>query len=75
MAQGVRSRDVLCPFYKGDDNRRIKCEGFLEGMVSIHLNFEEAFYLEYYMKKHCCAHYRDCEIYKLICRVRYPDDD
>lgn len=75
MAQGVRSRDVVCPFYLSDDNNRIKCEGYLEGMVSVHQNFEAPHFLIYYMRKLCCAHYWDCEIYQMINRVKYLEEE
>lgn len=75
MIPSTRSRDVVCPFYKSHDGRRIKCEGYTEGMTSMNLNYERPLYINYHMKIHCCACYRECEIYRLVSRVKYLEDE
>lgn len=74
MAKGARSRDAVCPFYKSDTDRQIKCEGYMEGMTSVALNYALPAYTTYHVSKLCCKDYRQCEIYQLIQRERYCND-
>lgn len=57
--------DVLCPFFKYDDNQRITCEGIIPHSNIRHIFHSPAAYNKH-MTEFCCNRYRDCEIAKLV---------
>jgi hypothetical protein len=46
------SKYVECPFYRSNDNNRIKCEGLSEGNA-IHLVFQDSKDKTAYMRERC----------------------
>lgn len=54
-----------CPFYRGDTQQSVICEGFLQGStVSVRFATQRD------MQKHCglfcCDMYENCEVYRMI---------
>ena len=65
---------VKCPFYQYDDGRRrITCEGVIDDSI-LALVFHNRKDYETQMTVFCCAHYRNCEIYRLLLQ-KYPDKE
>lgn len=61
MAEQRKSRDVLCPFYKGADNRAVFCEPPFEA-DSFRTRFRGKADLDRHMKQFCMDRYQYCEI-------------
>ena len=71
MADGSwRSVDAQCPFYVRDGRRTITCEGITDGEeIKRRLETDQA--CTELFRKFCGDRYEECEIYKLVCRVKY----
>lgn len=62
--------DVLCPFYKGDENRKIICEGIVD-RSTISLSFGSKTDFDIQVNSFCCARYRYCEVYRMLMASKY----
>lgn len=69
------SKYVKCPFYRSNDNNRIKCEGLSEGNA-IHLVFQDPTDKGAYMRERCYSivQCRRCEIHKVL-NGKWEEDD
>lgn len=65
MATRWESVNVQCPFYLGNDDRTIRCEGLTEG-ETVTRRFSGAVKRKACMAKCCCGKYRECPVYKLV---------
>jgi hypothetical protein len=71
MAEGTwRSVDAKCPFYIRDGRRSITCEGITEGEENKRRLQDDAMCTTVF-RTYCGDKYEECEIYKLVCRVKY----
>lgn len=68
-----RSVYVMCPFYKGNDAMKLRCESFLDGATNA-INFQSAEGLNFHMTEYCSKHFRCCELYRAIREAKYGDD-
>lgn len=68
-----RKSDVLCPFYRTDNNRTktVYCEGLVD-LSGISLRYQRMEDYDIQMREFCCKHYRKCEIYEILMR-KYED--
>ena len=72
---GIERADVICPFYRYDDGeKRIVCEG-LTDPSTLSQRFGKKKLFEQYMEHYCFRHCKDCEIFRLLLRVKYPDEE
>lgn len=67
------SKYVVCPFYRGSDSNRIRCEGLTE-KNTINLVFEDSNKQKDYKKEYCCDidNYQNCMICCMLER-KYGD--
>lgn len=61
-------RSAQCPFYKGDTERSVACEGWLEDKnVLTEVRFNGPQKKKKYTKIYCCSTgYKSCGIYKML---------
>ena len=57
-----------CPFYRGDTQQSVICEGFLpDSTVSVRFATRRD------MQRHCCVFccdkYENCEVYRMVCEA------
>lgn len=74
MATTFRSADVLCPFYRKEDNRSIYCEGIVPGSTII-FRFRGKKKFEIQHKTFCCGRYGYCEINRMLMEAKYAEED
>ena len=66
--------DVKCPFYKYLRNRGVFCDlEKVENIEFVTLSFETKKKCEEYMRQRCCEEYRECQIYRILMKEKYPD--
>lgn len=68
-----RSRDVRCPFYKGDCRCRITCEGPADSITSVSLFFLSQSDWDIHMHVFCYDRYKNCEVYQMIYQARFEE--
>ena len=68
---------VVCPFYKGEDKQKIRCEGVkvVSGGV-LHLVFEAPKDKDRHRDKVCANHIesKKCPIFKMLCDQYYSKE-
>lgn len=69
---GYERAEVICPFYRYDEQKRIVCEG-LQDQSTLSQYFSRKKRMEKYLEYYCCRHCTDCEILRMLMRVKYPD--
>ncbi|MBQ3009755.1 MAG: hypothetical protein IJD81_01040 [Oscillospiraceae bacterium] len=71
---GYERADVICPFYCYDSSKekRIVCEGVLPN-TTITQRFSRKKQWEKFIDRYCIHHCNECELFRLILRVKYPD--
>lgn len=65
MPTSWRTAEVQCPFYKHDQNAKIKCEGVVP-RTSAMMCFWSVGEKDQYMDRYCIGHYQACELYRTI---------
>lgn len=71
---GIERAEVGCPFYRYDDGeKRIVCEG-LTDPSTLSQRFGRKRYLKNYMEQYCFRRCTDCELFRLLLRVKYADE-
>ena len=74
MQLGIERADVVCPFYSYDDgDKRIVCEGLTE-RSTLSQRFAGKKLYEKHLKHYCFRHCTDCEIFRLLMRIKYADE-
>lgn len=66
------SVNVQCPFYRGNDDVSIRCEGFTGG-ETVTRRFPGAKPRKTCMERKCCGRYWDCPVYRLVNREKYGE--
>lgn len=68
------SAEIVCPMYKGEENKKLKCEGF-EANIYVHVYFSGKMQKSQYEKAYCESFkgYCNCPIYKMAAQ-RYEED-
>ena len=67
--------EVQCPFYKYDDGKqRITCEGLVDNS-SLALIYRNRSDYETQINVFCCAHYKKCEVYRMLMSAKYDEED
>ena len=56
--------NVACPFYKSEDNRKIKCEG-ISSITTLHLVFNPCSEKKGFRQNTCEGDYHKCPIARL----------
>lgn len=56
---------VKCPFFKGEEKNKIRCEGVQEGASCIQ-QYRKMEQKEKWMGRYCCENYKNCRIYKML---------
>jgi hypothetical protein len=71
ITSNYEDANVICPFYKASDARRISCEGFVDGSTLIQSYPSKE---KRDLQKHtfCDCKYKSCEVYKMLIR-KYED--
>lgn len=59
-----KAADVVCPFFIGDDNKSLTCEGFAD-KVKLRTDFATAAKKDGHMGTYCAGRYEKCMIYQL----------
>ena len=73
-----KQTDVKCPFYKYDDGKkRITCEGLIGSKEdsSLALIYRQKQDYERQINTFCCSHYTKCEVYRILMREKYEEDN
>lgn len=65
MATSYMSVHVQCPFYKGDEKKKITCEG-MDDKCNTHHQYENVTLKRKRMEKYCMKDYQKCEFYKIL---------
>ena len=65
MSTSYMSVDVKCPFYKGDDGKKLICEG-IEDKCNIHHQFENKAGKIKRMEKYCTKNFAKCRLYQIL---------
>lgn len=65
MATSYMSACVRCPFYKGDEGKRLICEG-IDKKCNIHQQYESKDDKRKRMMEYCTKNYKKCELYKIL---------
>ena len=65
MATSYMSVHVQCPFYKGDDRKKIVCEG-IDDKCNTHHQYENKEQKMKRMEQYCTKDYKKCEFYKTL---------
>lgn len=55
----LQKKDVMCPYYTGEGNLRIYCEGLCDDVSTSHAFRTKEAYLQY-RSEMCCSHYVRC---------------
>lgn len=64
--------DVQCPFYRTDSDRRITCEGIIDGStLTLYYRKKQDYKIQ--MRTFCCNHYEKCEVYRMLLQ-KYEED-
>lgn len=65
-----------CPFYRSDDRERKKiiCEGIVDKSW-LGLYFDRKKTYETQLNVFCCEHYKKCEIYRMLMKAKYDDEE
>ena len=70
-----RQIEVRCPFYQSDDSkRRIICEGIVDGST-IAVNYRRRSDLQKQISIFCSKQYCNCEIYRMLMRDKYKEEE
>ena len=70
-----RQVEVRCPFYQSDDGkRRIVCEGVVDGST-IAVNYRRRSDLQKQISIFCAKQYQNCEIYRMLMRDKYKEEE
>ena len=68
--------NVQCPFFKFDvwKQKRIVCEGFVDesSLALIYCRRED---YDTQLQVFCCEHYKNCEVYRMLCETKYDEED
>lgn len=68
------SVDVLCPFFRRDENyQKITCEGLVD-KSTLTLSFGRRKDFNIHIMTYCCKHYDKCEIHRMLMESKYEDD-
>lgn len=59
------AENVLCPFFRKNEEYRVKCEG-TENENNIHLVFGSKAKKKTFFENVCCCNYKRCRIYKML---------
>ena len=70
MATDWNDVDVLCPFYRRTEGRRISCEGLLVNSV-IQQRFRDERSKGMFMRRYCNSAWEDCPIAIMIDEAKY----
>lgn len=70
MSGSCQQSGVRCPFYTGDYNQRINCEGLVENSC-ITLFFRRRADYEERLNRYCRSDYNRCEICRMLMREKY----
>lgn len=75
MAESWRQADIVCPFFRNEDekNKSINCEGIVEGSV-ICSRFRSPKKREKQLSTFCENQYQDCVVYQAILKAKYSED-
>lgn len=65
-----------CPFYKYDDRqaKRIVCEGIVN-QSWLALNYHRKQDYDMQLTAFCCEHYKMCEIYLMLMKYKYDEEE
>ena len=66
-----QSKEVVCPFYRKEDDHKIYCEGVEDG-TSVHLAFGDKSRKISYRQKHCSCFKDDCLVRRML-NEKYDD--
>ncbi|MBO4854077.1 MAG: hypothetical protein J5482_02880 [Oscillospiraceae bacterium] len=66
-------RWVRCPFWRGDRQEVVGCEGPFDGS-GVQLTFESHGRQRRHMETFCCHHYEKCEVYRMVVEAKYPEE-
>lgn len=68
------NRKAVCPFYIGDKECKIVCEGVIDN-TTIHLNFGSREELKEYADRYCCLldNYKNCRLCDMLDLKHYKD--
>lgn len=68
--------DVQCPFFKFDDGKqkRIVCEGIIDECSLALIYRRKRDYLKQ-LDAFCCERYKYCEIYQILMKAKYDEED
>lgn len=77
MAERLKSggwgqRDVRCPFWRGETDRAVCCEGLRPGETIRRLLPDKDAKLRE-MRAFCCGGYDQCPVYGLVMGIKYRD--
>lgn len=77
MPSGSRQMKLhaRCPFYRSDDGKqKIICEGIVDdSTITLRYKFKADF--DKQTIAFCCQHYKKCEIYRMLVRDKYGDEE
>lgn len=76
MASGSFKQNLVqCPFYKEDDGwRRITCEGLVDHS-SVSLSYRNSKDYLIQLNTFCCDRYKYCEVYQMVMKTKYDEED
>jgi len=63
--RGKNTAETKCPYYISESEKKIRCEGFLEGM-QVTLNFAGSLQKEYFQETKCRGFGEGCPIKKSV---------
>lgn len=65
MADGWGAGRVKCPFWKGETDRAIFCQGLIEGEKMKRL-FPTERAKQTQKVTYCCKHYQECKVFQIV---------
>lgn len=68
--------NIICPFFKKDGQRKMKCEGFCSYTTSCEINFPTNNDKITHQDKFCATfNYENCALYKTILINKYEEGE
>lgn len=68
--------DAQCPFFRSDvsEQKRIICEGIVDSStLALYFNRKKDY--ETQLCVFCCDKYKKCEVYNMIMKAKYDEED